>query len=182
MSTRAIVRGAALALVLATTGAALGAQERGGERMSTPARTTDYDENGQSRRLPSLPSGMTLATIRQGDSLFRSAGGCQTCHGQDAQGMPAMGSSLTAGLNFIPGEWGAIDSLITAGIPEPVTRTPIAMPPRGAQSNLTREQTRSIAAYVWAISRVQDEPWPGGHRTHASQPAARQGAAGDTAP
>jgi hypothetical protein len=49
-----------------------------------------------------------------------------------------------------------------------VTRTPIAMPPRGAQSNLTDQETRLIAAYVWAISQVKDEPWPGGHRTHVT--------------
>jgi hypothetical protein len=80
--------------------------------------------------------------------------------------MPAMGSSLTGGLGFIPYEWATIDSLIIAGIPEPITRTPIAMPARGATSNLTPEETRLIAAYVWAISQVRGEPWPGGHTTH----------------
>ena len=168
MSTHAFARGTALAIVLAATGEALRAQERGGERLSTPARAADHNEDGQPKRLPSLPGGMTLAMIREGDSLFRSTGGCQTCHGQDAEGMPAGGSSLTSGLNFIPSDWDAIDSLITAGIPEPVTRTPVPMPPRGAQSNLTAEQIRRIGAYVWAISNVRGEPWEGGHRTHAA--------------
>jgi hypothetical protein len=80
--------------------------------------------------------------------------------------MPASGSGITAGLNFIPTQVSAIDSLIKAGIPEPTTRTPVAMPPRGAASNLTDQETRQVAAYVWAISQVRGEPWPGGHRSH----------------
>lgn len=75
-----------------------------------------------------------------------------------------------AGLNFVPYEWGPIDSVVRAGIPEPPTRTPIAMPQRGAQSNLTDQESRTVAAYVWAISQVRGEPWPGGHGTHV-QPA-----------
>jgi mono/diheme cytochrome c family protein len=175
MSKHAIARGVALAVMLMATGETLRAQERGGERMSKPGKAADYNEDGQAKRLPPLPSGMTLAMIREGDSLFRTTGGCQTCHGQDAEGMPAMGSSLTSGLNFIPSDWGLIDSLITSGIPEPVTRTPIAMPARGAQTNLDAEQIRRIGAYVWAISRVQDEPWEGGHRTHAARQAQSEG-------
>ena len=85
--------------------------------------------------------------------------------------MPDMGSGITSGLLFIPHEWSALDSLIQAGIPEPVTRTSIAMPPRGASSNLTAEESRLIAAYVWAISLTRGEPWPGGHKSHGA-PAA----------
>jgi mono/diheme cytochrome c family protein len=131
----------------------------------------DTDEDGQPMKLPPLPKGMTVAMIREGDSLFRGKGGCVTCHGQEANGMPAMGSSLTGGLSFIPIEWATIDSLIIAGIPEPITRTPIAMPPRGAKSDLSPEESRLIAAYVWAISQTRDEPWPGGHATHGPEAA-----------
>lgn len=171
-----IRRVAVVTLALALGAGSLGAQESGEERLTSPATGgRDYDENGQAKRLPSLPGGLSLAMIREGDSLFRGAGGCQTCHGQEAEGMGAMGSSLTAGLNFVPTEWAAIDSLITAGIPEPVTRTPVAMPPRGARSDLNAEQIRRIAAYVWAISQVQGEPWEGGHRAHAAQAASPPG-------
>jgi hypothetical protein len=82
--------------------------------------------------------------------------------------MPASGSGITAGLNFVPAEWQPLDSLIKTGLPEPATRSPIAMPPRGAQSNLTDQETRQVAASVRAISQVRGEPWPGGHRTHES--------------
>jgi mono/diheme cytochrome c family protein len=160
---------AALGLLLAPP---LAAQEQGDARMTRGAQL-DTHEDGQPARLPRLPSGMTQAMLVQGDSLFRGRGGCQTCHGQEANGMPNMGSSLTGGLLFIPAEWSAIDSLITAGIPEPVTRTSIAMPPRGAKSDLTPQETRLIAAYVWAISQVRGEPWQGGHRSHGQSQQAR---------
>jgi mono/diheme cytochrome c family protein len=142
------------------------AQERG--RAGATPDASDLNEDGQLRQLPALPRGMTLTLIQQGDALYQGKGGCVTCHGADGGGMPASGSGITAGLNFVPSEWGPIDSLIRAGIPEPVTRSPIAMPPRGAQSNLTDEESTRVAAYVWAISQVRDEPWPGGHRTHAT--------------
>jgi mono/diheme cytochrome c family protein len=114
---------------------------------------------------------MSVEMIREGDGLFHGKGGCVTCHGPEATGMPNSGSALTAGLHFIPYEWGAIDSLVRQGIPEPVTRTTIAMPGRGAASNLSDDEIRRIAAYVWAISQVKGEPWPGGHQTHGTQTA-----------
>src|SRR3712207_8236764 len=55
-----------------------------------------------SKRLPALPAGVTLDMIRAGDSVYRGKGGCVTCHGPDAFGMPNSGSGLTLGLNFIP--------------------------------------------------------------------------------
>jgi mono/diheme cytochrome c family protein len=146
--------------------AASSAQERG--RAAPTPDASDLNEDGQRRQLPPLPQGMTLAMIQQGDALYRGKAGCVTCHGPDGGGMPASGSGITAGLNFVPSEWGPIDSLIRTGIPEPVTRSPIAMPPRGAQSNLTDDESSRVAAYVWAISQVRGEPWPGGHRTHAT--------------
>ena len=140
------------------------------ERLTRPGAGeedgSDLNEDGQSAKLPALPRGVTLDMIRQGDELFRGKAGCITCHGPDGGGMPASGSGITAGLNFVPTQVAAIDSLIKTGIPEAATRTPVAMPPRGAASNLTDDETRRLAAYVWAISQVRGEPWPGGHRSH----------------
>jgi mono/diheme cytochrome c family protein len=155
-------------------------QERG--RAAGAPDVSDLNEDGQRRQLPPLPQGMTLDIIRQGDAIFRGKGGCVTCHGPDGGGMPASGSGITAGLNFVPSEWGPLDSLMKVGIPEPATRSPIAMPPRGAQSNLTDEETRQVAAYVWAISQVKGEPWPGGHRTHEGSAAAPADTAADQRP
>ena len=166
-----MIRPAWGALVLAGLWCApvvLTAQERVTRPGGDEKDGSDLNENGQSAKLPELPQGVTLDMIRQGDDLFRGKGACNTCHGPDGGGMPASGSGITAGLNFVPTEVAAIDSLIKAGIPEPTTRTPVAMPPRGAQSNLTDDETRRLAAYVWAIAQVKGEPWPGGHRTHGA--------------
>ena len=152
----------------------------GAARMGRDLEQADLPlDRWQAKRLPSLPSGMTLDMIRAGDSLYRGKGGCVTCHGADAFGMNNSGSGLTMGLNFIPTSWPTIDSLVTAGIPEALTRSSVAMPPRGVGQNLTPEETRTVSAYVWAIAQVAGEPWPGGHATHR-QGAAAAGAAGDT--
>jgi mono/diheme cytochrome c family protein len=155
----------------------LTAQERLTRPGADEADAADHNEDGQPTKLPALPPGLTLDMIRQGDDLFRGKAACNTCHGPDGGGMPASGSGITAGLNFVPAELSAIDSLIKVGIPEPTTRTPVAMPPRGATSNLTDEETRKVAAYVWAISQVRGEPWPGGHRSHRGSGAADTAAA-----
>jgi len=170
----------ALALAVTTLGgvAAVSMQQPSQQpgtagRASEPktGNTVDTDEDGQPRTLPPLPPGMTIRMVQQGDSIFHGKGGCVTCHGPDATGMPASGSGITRGTAFIPSEWQPIDSLVTAGIPEAITRSPIAMPPKGAQSDLTPDEVKLVAAYVWAIAHVRGEPWPGGHRTHAAATA-----------
>jgi cytochrome c5 len=161
-------------LVLATAAAA---QSR---ETGPPLSRTNQD--GQPTRMPSLLPTMTLDIIRAGDSVFHGKGHCFACHGADGEGLPNAGSALTLGLNFVPLEWQAIDSVIMLGIPEVVTRSAIAMPPRGGKSDLSTDELREVAAYVWAISQVQDEPWPGGHRTHVNMvpAAALTGNARDT--
>jgi mono/diheme cytochrome c family protein len=131
------------------------------------------NEDGQPTRIPPLPPGVTLDLVRTGDDVFHGKGHCFACHGADGEGLPNAGSALTLSLNFVPIEVAAIDSIIMFGIPEAITRSAIAMPPRGGKSDLSADETRAVAAYVWAISQVRDEPWPGGHRTHVDMiPAA----------
>jgi mono/diheme cytochrome c family protein len=173
ITTLAVATAGLLALGV-TAGTRQAPQQRPGTAGRTNAPTTgtvDTDEDGQPRALPALPAGMTISMIEQGDEIFHRKGACVTCHGPDALGVPASGSALTHGVAFIPAEWSPIDSLITAGMPEDLTRTPIAMPARGAQSNLTADEVRLVAAYVWAIAHVRGEPWPGGHRTHTTSVA-----------
>jgi len=175
---------AAAALVgLAAFPVALTAQGAGGARIGRDAEDSGLPlDRWQPKRLPALPAGMTLDMIRAGDSLYRGKGGCVTCHGPNVFGMPNSGSGLTLGLHFIPAEWGAIDSLVTAGIPEAVARSSVAMPGRGIGQNLTPDETRQVAAYVWAIARVAGEPWPGGHRTHEGGATSGNAAAGGRTP
>lgn len=91
------------------------------------------NEDGQPTRIPPLPQGVTLDLVRAGDGVFHGKGHCFACHGADGEGLPNAGSGLTLSLNFIPIELAAIDSVITFGIPESVTRSAIAMPPPGRQ-------------------------------------------------
>ena len=138
--------------------------DRGAARSDSSLQSNDLL---QPAVLPSLPVGMTLDMIVDGDRIFHGSGGCFVCHGSEAQGMPAAGDGITVGLAYIPPAWNAIDSLVTAGMPDAMTRSPIAMPGRGAKGNLSREDVGRVAAYVWAISQTRGEPWSGGHESHA---------------
>jgi mono/diheme cytochrome c family protein len=120
----------------------------------------------QPATLPALPAGMTLGDIVRGDSVYHGKGTCFVCHGVEGEGRPAAGDALTVALNWAQPNWRSIDSLIDNGIPQPLTRSPIQMPPRGGRSDLTDAEVRSVAAYVWAISQVRGEPWAGGHASH----------------
>lgn len=105
---------------------------------------------------PALPSGVTLALVAQGDSLF-NAGSCQRCHG-------AKGIGAQNGPSLVAGPWlhhaGAYDEIvgtITTGIPREKLKDTTRRFPMGArggqQMNLKDEQIRAVAAYVWSISR-----------------------------
>jgi cytochrome c5 len=143
---------------------------------------SETNEEGQPRTMPPLPRGVTLDLIRSGDSVFHGKGHCFACHGAEGEGLPNAGSALTLSLNFIPTEIGPIDSVITYGIPESITRSAIAMPARGGKSDLSTDEALAVAAYIWSISQVQGEPWPGGHRTHVDlvPAAALTGTAADS--
>ena len=136
------------------------------------ARVTDTDEEAQADTLPTLPRGMRTADLVAGDAIFHGKGGCYQCHGMEATGLPKRGSSLTAGLIYVPTDsgpgWAGVDSLILNGVPEAITRSQVAMPMRGLESDLTADETRLVAAYVWAIAQTKGEPWPGGHVRHAT--------------
>jgi mono/diheme cytochrome c family protein len=137
-------------------------------KLTLSRHVLDTDEEAQPDTLPPLADGMTIDMIRDGDRLFHGKGGCVSCHGSEAQGLAARGKTLTAGVAFVPpGDWKALDSLISAGMPDKRTRSPIAMPPRGQHENLDAGEIRDVAAYVWAISQTRGEPWPGGHALHA---------------
>ena len=149
---------------------ALHAQQGSGRQPSAPPvesqSAVQRDDTLQPPTLPPLPAGMTIEMIADGDRIFHSTGGCFVCHGVEAQGMPAAGDRITVGLSYIPATWGAIDSLVIAGMPDAMTRSPIAMPGRGARGDLSWEDASRVAAYVWAISQTRGEPWPGGHPSH----------------
>jgi mono/diheme cytochrome c family protein len=144
------------------------AQRRDSALLRNTLRRFDTDDGAQPDTLPTLPTDVTLADIRNGDQLFHGAGGCVNCHGSEAQGLAARGSSLTGGLHSLPnGDVRGIDSIIVNGITDAETRSPIAMPPRGQRGTMSPSETHALAAYVWALANARGEPWPGGHPQHA---------------
>lgn len=166
----ALVCMAAAAAAVAVRGQQGNASPQGGRQgpaTAGPGAPQANDEL-QPPTLPPLPPGMQLETIVDGDRIFHGTGGCFACHGTEGQGLPAAGDAMTVGLAFVPYQWESIDSLVTAGIADSDTRSPIAMPARGARWNLTPGQIRAVSAYVWAISQARGEPWPGGHASHVS--------------
>ncbi len=137
-------------LVLAAASAAL---ILGGCR-STGAR----GENGATA-LPresanALPSDVTPAMIALGDSLF-NAGSCQRCHGAKGVGANNGPSLVSDEWLHVDGSYNRLVSLITTGVPRDslkvTTRRP--MNPRGGPMNLTDDQVRAVASYVFTISR-----------------------------
>lgn len=136
------------------------------------ARVTETDEEMQPDTLPTLPDSMRVDDLVAGDAVFHGRGGCYQCHGMEATGLPKRGSSLNSGIIYVPVQgaagWTGIDSLVLNGLPEGITRSQVAMPMRGLHGDLTADETRAVAAYVWAIAQTRGEPWTGGHARHAT--------------
>ncbi len=109
---------------------------------------------------PAYPAGVTAALVARGDSLFNS-GSCQRCHG-------ARGVGAQNGPSLVSGAWlhhrgtpEEIAATITTGVPRAAlkdTSRRFPMNPRGGPMNLTDDQVKAVAAYVWSISRAKTAP------------------------
>jgi mono/diheme cytochrome c family protein len=98
---------------------------------------------------------VTPAMIALGDSIFRgkaAAGTCITCHQANAKGIPGLAPDLTD-KTWLHGDGSlsAIIATIENGVPKP-KQAASPMLPRGG-TNLTNEQIRAVAAYVYSLSK-----------------------------
>jgi glucose/arabinose dehydrogenase/mono/diheme cytochrome c family protein len=135
-----------------------------GPVVATPARPPEGTHPNAGRESsaanPPVPAGATRAMVALGNRIYHGqAGGatCTGCHGDNAKGTP-LGPDLT-GTKWLwsHGSYAGIAKTITNGVPQPKNyRSP--MPPLGG-AQLTPEQVKAVAAYIWSIS-------------HASAPAA----------
>ncbi|HSJ05369.1 MAG TPA: cytochrome c [Longimicrobiales bacterium] len=121
------------------------------ERIELPEQAAAAAAPAAPRPAVELPAGVTQEMVAQGETLYGSTGNCFTCHGADASGSP-----LAPGLNdsqwlHIDGTFDALVGIIAAGVPVPA-QYPAAMPARGG-GPLTDDEVRSIAAYVYTLSR-----------------------------
>ena len=96
-----------------------------------------------------LPAGVTPEMVAQGQEIFNT-NICWSCHQQNAVGGPlAPALNDTTWLN-IDGSYDAIVSTIKTGVPQP-KQHPSPMPPMGG-AQLTEDQIKALAAYVYSIS------------------------------
>ena len=123
------------------------------EAAARPPEGTHSDA-GAAAALP-IPPGATHAMVELGDRIYHGQVGgaaCMGCHGDRGQGSP-LGPELT-GKKWLwsDGSWEGIAKIITDGVSQPKQyRSP--MPPMGG-AQLTPEQVKAVAAYVWAISHL----------------------------
>jgi glucose/arabinose dehydrogenase/mono/diheme cytochrome c family protein len=100
-----------------------------------------------------VPPGATRAMVALGDRIYHGQVGgatCVGCHGENAKGT-VLGPDLT-GKTWLwsNGSYQGILKTITDGVPQPKKfRAP--MPPMGG-AQLSPEQVKSVAAYVWSLS------------------------------
>lgn len=97
-----------------------------------------------------LPEGVTAAMVAAGEQVFTSAGFCFTCHGQTGGGSPLAPALNDSEWLHIDGAYEEIVSTVQTGVPEPLQFPAPMLPMGGAQ--LSEEQIRSVAAYVYSIS------------------------------
>ena len=132
----------------ACAAALIGCAQQGSTGSAAPAPAPTA-----SMTVAALPAGVTPAMIAVGDSIFRK-GSCQRCHGMEAKGT-VRGPDLTDGTwSQISGTFPEIVEIVTTGVAKAKIKMPGApfeMKPRGG-SNLTDEQVRDVAAYVYTLS------------------------------
>lgn len=99
-----------------------------------------------------VPPGTSRATLVLGEQVFqgRAGGaGCIGCHGSDGGGTPAGPKLSGPRWLWSDGSLAGLEQTIRAGVTTPRHyRDP--MPPEGG-AQLTDEQLRAVAAYVWAL-------------------------------
>lgn len=100
-----------------------------------------------------LPEGVTMAMIQEGDNIFHGAGICSSCHGANGAGLPNLGANLTdTEWLHSDGSYEAIVQTITNGVTAEESTTGVPMPPK-AGTNITDDQVKAAAAYVWSLSK-----------------------------
>jgi mono/diheme cytochrome c family protein len=111
---------------------------------------------------PALPPGVTAQMVAEGDSIFNKTTPqitpCARCHGPRGVGAQN-GPSLVAGpWLHSTGAYDEIVATITNGVPRAQVKDPshqLGMNARGGPMRLTDPQIRSIAAYIYSISRAK---------------------------
>lgn len=118
------------------------------------ARAAERAEQPSDRAgLQELPDGVTPQMVSRGEQIFRGAGFCYTCHGQDGRGVAQLGADLGDDeWTHADGSYEGIVERIRVGVTAEASSVGVPMPPRGG-GRLSDEQVRAVAAFVWVLSR-----------------------------
>jgi mono/diheme cytochrome c family protein len=108
---------------------------------------------------PAIPKEVTDSTVRQGQEVFHGTGSCSACHGDAGVGTDS-GPPIAKGVWLHGGDsYEAILSRVIHGVPKAYSLRGLAMPMRG-WNNLSDDQVKAVAAYVWWISHPASHPHP----------------------
>lgn len=97
-----------------------------------------------------VPAGATAADVTEGQKIFAATGNCFTCHGPDGGGTALAPPLNDAQWLHINGDYAAIQQIVNNGVPTP-KQFPAAMPAKGG-AQLTEQQVKQVAAYVYSLS------------------------------
>ena len=102
----------------------------------------------------SLPPGVTMDMVAEGEKIFHDQGMCVNCHGDDAHGL--IGPDLTdSDWLQAKGSYLSILRVVLSGVSEELSSTGTEMPPRGG-TNISDGDVQAVAAYVWALSHPEE--------------------------
>jgi cbb3-type cytochrome c oxidase subunit III len=88
--------------------------------------------------------------VSEGQQIFTTNPGiCVTCHGPDAKGTQLAPNLTDSEWLNNDGTYNGIINTVKTGVPTPKA-APAPMPPMGG-ANLTDDQIKAVAAYVWAL-------------------------------
>ena len=96
------------------------------------------------------PAGATAADVEAGKTIFSSTGNCFTCHGPGGTGTAMAPALNDAKWLHIDGGFAGIQGIVKKGVPTPKEH-PAAMPAMGG-AQLTDQQIKEVAAYVYSLS------------------------------
>ncbi len=106
---------------------------------------------------PARPIQVTDSAVARGRALFHGSAGCVMCHGDAGVGTDS-GPALAQGIWLHgPDTYEGILARVVHGLPKAWTTRGVTMPMRG-WAELSDEQARDVAAYVWEISHAWRAP------------------------
>jgi glucose/arabinose dehydrogenase/mono/diheme cytochrome c family protein len=129
---------------------------RPGETGAKPPEGTHPNAGAAANAKVAVPSGATREMVFEGEKIYRGQVGgapCTGCHGENGAGT-TLGPPLNANKwQWSDGSFAGITKTINDGVPQPKNyRSP--MPAKGG-AQLTDDQVKAVAAYVWSLSHRQ---------------------------